>query len=154
MEWTSFPTPLGWMVLSWSERGLTALRLLESPWEVPATAIPPFVEQARNALTAFLAGGPPDFQNLPLDLSALPPFHRRCLEVLRTTRPGETLTYGELALRAGSPRAARAVGHALRRNPLPILIPCHRVVGQGWSGGFSFGQGLATKAHLLALEAP
>ncbi|HOD33979.1 MAG TPA: MGMT family protein, partial [Holophaga sp.] len=70
------------------------------------------------------------------------------------TRPGETLTYGELAARAGSPRAARAVGQAMRRNPLPILVPCHRVVGERWSGGYSFGQGLATKRRLLDLERP
>ena len=104
--------------------------------------------------TALLDGEPARFEDLPLDLSGLPPFQRRCLEVLRSTRPGEILTYGELAARAGSPRAARAAGQAMRRNPLPILVPCHRVVGEGWSGGFSFGQGLTTKQRLLDLERP
>lgn len=105
-------------------------------------------------MEAFLGGASATLGPLSLDLSGLPPFQRRCLEVLRSTRPGETLTYSELAARAGSPRAARAVGQAMRRNPLPILVPCHRVVGERWSGGYSFGQGLATKRRLLDLERP
>ena len=154
MGWTAFPAPLGWIALGWSSTGITTLRLLEAPPEPQADPPPPFVDEARSALIAFLGGGPARFDDLPLDLSGLPPFQRRCLEVLRSTRPGETLTYGELAARAGSPRAARAAGQAMRRNPLPILVPCHRVVGEGWSGGFSFGQGLATKQRLLDLERP
>lgn len=154
MGWTAFATPLGWVALGWSSAGLRALRLLETAPEPEAEALPPFVEEARVALEAFLGGGSGRFDDLPLDLSGLPPFQRRCLEVLRATRPGETLTYGELAARAGSPRAARAAGQAMRRNPLPILVPCHRVVGEGWSGGFSFGQGLTTKQRLLDLERP
>lgn len=149
-----FATALGWMALSWSERGLTALRWVEEPPEGLEDPKPLFVVEAQRALVDFLEGRPASFEGLPLDLSALPPFQRRCLEALRTTRPGEILTYGELAVRAGSPRAARAVGQALRRNPLPILVPCHRVVGQGWAGGFSFGRGLETKTRLLALERP
>lgn len=154
MGWTAFPTPLGWIALGWSATGITTLRLLEAAPEPQADPPPTFVDQARSALAVFLEGGPARFEDLPLDLSGLPPFQRRCLEVLRPTRPGETLTYGELAARAGSPRAARAAGQAMRRNPLPILVPCHRVVGEGWSGGFSFGQGLLTKQRLLDLERP
>ncbi len=154
MGWTAFSTAMGWIALGWSPAGLTALRLLEADPEPQMDLPPPFVDQARSALAAFLGGEPARFEDLPLDLSGLPPFQRRCLEVLRSTRPGETLTYGELAARAGSPRAARAAGQAMRRNPLPILVPCHRVVGEGWSGGFSFGQGLTTKQRLLDLERP
>lgn len=154
MGWTAFSTPLGWIALGWSSRGITALRLLESAPEPQADAPPPFVDEARAAVEAFLGGASATLGPLSLDLSGLPPFQRRCLEVLRSTRPGETLTYSELAARAGSPRAARAVGQAMRRNPLPILVPCHRVVGERWSGGYSFGQGLATKRRLLDLERP
>jgi methylated-DNA-[protein]-cysteine S-methyltransferase len=66
---------------------------------------------------------------------------------------GETVTYAELGRRAGHPRAARAVGGAVARNPLPIVVPCHRVVAAGGgAGGFSAPGGVATKARLLAAE--
>lgn len=152
--WTQIDTEFGWIRLDWSSQGLRALHLLgPEPGPEGELDLPPFVQAALARLKAFLEGGPPSFGALSLDLSGQPPFRRRVLEVLRQTRPGQTLSYGELALLAGSPGAARAVGQAMKRNPLPILIPCHRVVGSGWAGGFSFGEGLDTKARLLALDA-
>jgi methylated-DNA-[protein]-cysteine S-methyltransferase len=73
-------------------------------------------------------------------------------EVLRATKPGQTLTYGAVALLAGSPGAARAVGQAVARNPLPILVPCHRVLASDGPGGFSLFGSLEAKARLLELE--
>ncbi|MEK7468545.1 MAG: MGMT family protein [Planctomycetota bacterium] len=73
--------------------------------------------------------------------------------VLRETCPGETLSYADLAARAGRPGAARAVGNALRKNPVPVLVPCHRVLATGGKiGGFSAPGGTDTKRRLLSLE--
>lgn len=100
----------------------------------------------------FLAGDPSDLGSIPVDLEGQPPFRRKVLETLRATRAGETFTYGELARMAGSPGAARAVGQAMARNPLPIVIPCHRVVAADGPGGFSLFGSLEAKERLLALE--
>lgn len=81
------------------------------------------------------------------------PFQRRVWECLRAIPYGGTISYGELARRIGSPSSARAVGAANGANPIPIVIPCHRVIGA--TGALTgFGGGLAVKAALLALEAP
>ena len=88
---------------------------------------------------------------LDFDLSPVPPFHRVVLEELARVPYGETATYGALAARLGKPRAARAVGGALNRNPLPIVLPCHRVVGA--SGRLvGYAGGLERKRALLELE--
>ena len=83
----------------------------------------------------------------------MPPFHRRVYAVARAIAPGTTLTYREVAARLGEPDAARAVGQALARNPIPIIVPCHRVVACGGKpGGFSAPGGIVTKFRLLDLE--
>lgn len=79
-------------------------------------------------------------------------FQKSVYEALINQPYGETITYGELALIAGSPRACRAVGSANAKNKIPILIPCHRVVGANGLGGYSGGEGLKTKKFLLDLE--
>lgn len=90
-----------------------------------------------------------------LDLSGLTHFQRRVLDGCVRVAYGETVTYGELAGRIGRPSAARAVGHALGRNPVPIVIPCHRVIASdGSPGGYSAEQGVALKRWLLKLECP
>jgi len=89
----------------------------------------------------------PEFENLRLEV---PPFTRRCLEVLKEIPRGEVRTYGWLAERVGAPRAFRAVGRALASNPLPLFYPCHRVVAKEGLGGFSAG--LVWKRRLLAWE--
>lgn len=156
MDSCCFETSLGWILLGWSPRGLCLLRLLgPDPGEGGADEsgeVPDFVARARERIREFLEGGAPRFEDLPLDLEGLPPFHRRVLERLRETRPGDRLSYGMLARLAGSPGAARAVGQAMARNPLPILIPCHRVVASDGPGGFSLFGSLATKERLLELE--
>jgi methylated-DNA-[protein]-cysteine S-methyltransferase len=114
---------------------------------------PPFVADAIDSVCALLAGEPADLTAIALDLSGAPEFEQRVYAALRAVPPGETVTYGELAERVGSPGAARAVGAAMGRNPIPIIIPCHRVLaGGGRSGGFSAPGGTATKFRLLQIE--
>lgn len=86
------------------------------------------------------------------DISTLPPFYRRSLEYVYTIPYGKTITYGEVARAIGSPRAARAVGQANRNNPIPLVIPCHRVVGVKGPGGFSGAGGVQSKMEMLLLE--
>jgi methylated-DNA-[protein]-cysteine S-methyltransferase len=105
------------------------------------------------AVLRLMKGEPEHFEDVELDISALPDFERLVLEATRGIPPGETRTYGELAAAIGSPGAARAVGRALGRNPIPIIIPCHRILAAGGrSGGFSAPGGSATKLRLLSLE--
>jgi methylated-DNA-[protein]-cysteine S-methyltransferase len=107
---------------------------------------------AGEQLAHYFAGRLRTFR-LPIDLSGLPPFTRTVLEVLQAVPFGTTTTYGELAARAGVPGAARAVGRAMAANPLPIIIPCHRVIAAGGQlGGYSGGDGLSTKRWLIDFE--
>jgi methylated-DNA-[protein]-cysteine S-methyltransferase len=105
---------------------------------------------SRDALSAYFEGGEP--LHLPVDLRlTYAPFRRAVLEKLREVPLGETVSYGELAARAGHPRAARAVGTACARNPVPIIVPCHRVLpGSGKLG--SYAGGPERKRTLLNLE--
>ena len=100
-----------------------------------------------------LEGEVQDFRDVPLDLDGAGPFARRVYEAARKIPPGDTKSYGELAKAVNRPRAARAVGQALGKNPIAVLIPCHRILGAGGKpGGFSAHGGRATKARLLAAE--
>ncbi len=106
----------------------------------------------RDTLSAYLEGDD-DRLELPVDLTLVgAPFRRAVLETLhREVRRGEVITYGALAEQAGRPRAARAVGTACARNPVPLIVPCHRVLpGSGGIG--SYGGGPERKRALLALE--
>jgi O-6-methylguanine DNA methyltransferase len=108
------------------------------------------VEAARRELDEYFAGRRRVF-DLSLDLRALPPFTVSVLEELARVPYGETTTYGTLAAKVGHPRAARAVGTVMNRNRIPIVLPCHRVVGSdgdltGYAGG------LDRKLTLLELE--
>jgi methylated-DNA-[protein]-cysteine S-methyltransferase len=115
------------------------------------------VLDAIEAVRRLLAGQASDEKELlavDLDDSQLPDFNRRVLAATRRIPVGQTLTYGEMALRLGEPGAARAVGQAEGANPFAPIVPCHRVVAamQG-QGGFSAHGGLATKQRLLTVEA-
>jgi len=153
-EWIAFETELGWIALAWNFRGIRLLRFTgpRRP-EIEKSEAPPWVGEAIESLRHHLARRPAALERIPVDLEGLSPFTRRVLETLRTTRPGETLSYGQLARLAGSPGASRAVGQVMAKNPLPILIPCHRVVGANGPGGFSLFGSLETKERLMALEA-
>jgi methylated-DNA-[protein]-cysteine S-methyltransferase len=114
-----------------------------------ARLMPTFQKQIRD----YAAGRPVRF-DADFDISHMTAFQRRVLQACAQLDYGQTVTYGELARRIGHPTASRAVGAALGRNPLPLVIPCHRVVGcNGSLGGFSAEQGLKVKRWLLDLEA-
>lgn len=114
---------------------------------------PPRVVQAMGAMAALLEGRRDQLLDIELDLEGIGPFERSVYEVTRAIPPGETLTYGEVARRIGEPGAARAVGRALGANPLPIVIPCHRVLGAGGQlVGFSANGGTETKRRMLLIE--
>lgn len=117
----------------------------------PATAAARrLAEQARQELVEYL-GGKRAFFSVPVDLSEVPDFQRRVLETARTIPFGEARPYAWVAERIGNPRAARAVGSALGSNPVPLILPCHRVWrSDGGLGGYLFG--VEIKSRLLQLE--
>ena len=104
-------------------------------------------------MAALLAGEPRDLRFVGLDLERAGEFERRVYEIARAIPPGSTLTYGEIAERLGDPGAAQAVGQSMGRNPWPIVVPCHRVLGAGGKvGGFSAPGGARTKLRMLEIE--
>jgi methylated-DNA-[protein]-cysteine S-methyltransferase len=159
-----FETEIGACGLAWSARGLTRLQLpeadadatdrrLRSCADVSAGAPPAPVEQVIAGLRRYFAGAQVEFTSVALDLAGADAFQRAVYDATRSLCWGTTTTYGELARNIGSPHAARAVGQALGRNPVPIIVPCHRVLASGQRlGGFSAFGGGATKRRLLALE--
>ncbi len=148
-------TPIGVLVLQAHGGLLTQVTIGVEADAIPpegATGHHPILQQAKHQLLEYFAGKRQEF-DLPLRLPTWPAFSLRVLAALRAIPYGEVRSYGELARLAGSPRAARAVGQVMAANPLPIIIPCHRVVAaRGLLGGYSGGGGLATKSWLLDLE--
>lgn len=129
---------------------LTGLHRAYSGIESAAARTTPSLEQAASAARAFLDRGVP-LPNLALDLRKGTLFQQEVWAALRRIPFGETRSYGAIAREIGRPGAARAVGHACGRNPVPLFVPCHRVVQKGGAlGGFSGG--LAVKEALLGLE--
>ena len=117
--------------------------------EAPESEVP-----GAAALRRWMEGDPTALAAVAVDLSGAPPFASKVYRELRKVAPGATVTYGDLARRAGSPRAARAVGRAMAANPLAPFVPCHRVVGrEGAMTGFSAPGGVEYKRRLLAAEA-
>jgi methylated-DNA-[protein]-cysteine S-methyltransferase len=103
-----------------------------------------------KALERYFKSGKGDFQGFSPDLSGMTPFRKKVMQELCEVPAGTTITYGELAAAAGSPGAARAVGNVMAANPVPLFVPCHRVVATQGLGGFSGG--LDVKRALLKLE--
>ncbi|MFJ9672077.1 methylated-DNA--[protein]-cysteine S-methyltransferase [Streptomyces sp. NPDC101221] len=128
--------------------GRLAARLGTEPVEAPGS---PLLTEATGQVRAYFAGRLRDF-DLPLDWSLISGFNRQVLRELASGVPyGSVVGYGDLAGRVGQPGAAQAVGLAMGANPLPVVVPCHRVVeSDGGIGGF--GGGVDTKRRLLALE--
>jgi len=155
-------TAMGWLGIAWSERGLVKVTLPQ-PTEAaalgglpsggdPAPLAPPDLDVIALAdeLRRYFDGEAVAFDE-PLDPVVGTPFQRRVWAICRAIPRGETRTYGELAHEAGSPRAARAVGQAMARNPWPVLVPCHRVLGGG-QRLTGYGGGLEMKRQLLVME--
>ena len=108
---------------------------------------------AAQLLERYFNGEHVDFNDIPVDLSTLPPFRQKVLNVIRKLVFGEISSYGKVAELCGSRRAARAVGGALASNPIPVIIPCHRVMAlNGGLTGFSAPGGVSAKKVLLQLE--
>jgi methylated-DNA-[protein]-cysteine S-methyltransferase len=162
---TVIATPIGAVGLAWSERGVTRVvlpcvnedatrettaRLSGAP---PSAEPPSWVLEVVTRLRGHLEGALDDLRSVPLDIDAAPAFHRKVYEAMRAMGPGNTCSYGELAAHVGAPSAARAVGQAMAKNPVPLIVPCHRVLAaSGRPGGFSAHDGVRLKARLLALE--
>jgi methylated-DNA-[protein]-cysteine S-methyltransferase len=112
-----------------------------------------FNERVAQLLKRFSAGEPVDFDDITVSLSGMTHFQKRVVTACRGLGWGETASYGELAVRVGHPGAARAVGTVMRKNRVPLIVPCHRVLAAGGQlGGFSAPAGLTMKRRLLALE--
>ena len=148
-------SPVGTLLLAATGRGLCRISFTLDVDELAAAVgprvlrVPSQLAEARRQLEEYFAGSRHEF-DLPVDLR-VPAFQHDVLLELARVPYGELSTYGELARRIGRPRAARAVGGALNRNPVPIVLPCHRVVGA--TGALvGYGGGLERKRTLLALE--
>jgi methylated-DNA-[protein]-cysteine S-methyltransferase len=170
MPWMLFDTSIGPCGFAWNDVGITQVQLPEATREAtqqrlvsragseaatratPRTT-PAWVMEAIALAKAHLDGKPQDFARVPIDLSGLPPFTAKLYRALQQVPAGKTVAYGELARSVGSPGSARAVGRAMATNPVPLLVPCQRVVGQaGKMVGFSAYGGVVTKERMLAIE--
>jgi methylated-DNA-[protein]-cysteine S-methyltransferase len=111
------------------------------------------VQRAIDGIVALLRGEQRDLNDVSVDAEDLPAFHRKVYDITRAIPPGATLTYGEIAERLGDKLLAPDVGQALGQNPIPLIVPCHRVLAaSGKTGGFSAPGGVASKLRLLTIE--
>src|SRR3989442_3528383 len=167
MREAMFQTDWGWVVLAATDQGVRAVVLPKTTRRAVERALresgingeaasngagraESHLEAARSAVAAYLEGNMRDF-NLPLDLQGQPRFCVKVWEVLQSIPYGRVRSFGWVGRKVGQPRAARAVGGAGGANPVPLLAPCHRVIGgDGSLGGFSGGVGV--KKRLLRLE--
>ena len=167
-----FDTPIGTCGIAWKESSdsgtapaVTLLQLPEATPESTESRIarnsgaraqsppPPRIAEVIRKVSRHLGGDLQDFREIEIDLDGSGPFARQVYEAARRIPAGRTRTYGELAKEIHRPRASRAVGQALGRNPIPLIIPCHRVLASGGKpGGFSAFGGFATKARMLSIE--
>lgn len=167
-----FETPLGACGIAWKERETSRITPVVTFFQLPeatekltekrisgssrgrgTSAPPPRIAGIIKKVQKHLHGDVQDFLDIVVDLDAKGPFARQVYEAVRKIPAGRTKSYGELATEMNRPTAARAVGQALGRNPIPLIIPCHRVLAaSGKSGGFSAHGGVETKAKLLEIE--
>lgn len=158
-----FLTNLGFSGLAWGAAGITRLCLPEKSRarvEQRLAGYGPLAEQPAgwvaklvSRIEAYFAGNIVDFSGVPVDLAGVDAFRLDIYAAARRLRFGEVVTYGELARRAGHEGMARETGAALGANPVPLVVPCHRIVAAGGRiGGFSAPGGAATKEKMLELE--
>jgi methylated-DNA-[protein]-cysteine S-methyltransferase len=160
-----FKTNKGWCAAAWTPQGLSALVLPQSSkekaiqkmsgylpalpegfWNKPLHPVPAAIQsETRKALSG------KKFKSVPVDLFSLTEFQRKILSATSQIPWGQTRTYGWVAAKAGSPRGFRAAGQALNRNPVSLLVPCHRVIAGGSKLG-GYGGGLDWKIKLLKME--
>ena len=163
-EYSLFPTVLGDCGIAW--RGDVVVATLLPDKSPAATAArlaartgategdpPSDILRALTSMTALLEGEKSDLTWIACDFSGVDSFAAEVYAATRAIPPGETLTYGDIALQLGNKRFAQNVGKALGRNPLPIIVPCHRVIGaNGKLTGFSAYGGVETKLRMLEIE--
>ena len=164
MSWYVFHTAWGWAaILGENKTVLGAILPTDDPRDLYEqiqqtgldarfVSLPCYSFPVVNKFYAYYEGAVINDWDIELSLVNLPPFSRKVLEFVHTLPYGETLTYGEVAQAIGNPGATRAVGQALKRNPLPLIIPCHRVVASNGPGGFTSPGGIATKLEMLQWE--
>lgn len=160
-----FDTAIGACAIVWSARGIAGVQLPEASAQATRArvtrrfagaqeAVPAAeVQRAVDGIVALLRGERPDFGGVALDFGDLSEFNRKVYDIARTVPAGQTITYGEIAERLGDKLLARDVGQALGQNPIPLIMPCHRVLAAGGkTGGFSASGGVVTKLRLLTIE--
>jgi len=158
-------TRLGWIGLAWSARGLTQLQLPEATRAATLQRLrrraggaaevepPEGVRAAIALILRFAAGEPVDFSSVTIDIKEVDAFRSAIYAATRRIGYGQTTTYGTLCAAAGHPGMARETGQAMATNPLPLIVPCHRVLAAGGRlGGFSAPGGASAKLRLLDLE--
>ena len=163
MKYCLIDTEIGTFGLAWSPKGIARVALPDpKPGAVaqrmakqggtPAVPEEEIAEIVAD-IVAYGTGAPVEFDAVPVDLGTASAFHRSVYADIRKLDWGETTTYGEIARRLGDAGLARAVGQALGANPVPLIVPCHRVLAShGKAGGFSAPGGASAKMRLLALE--
>ena len=160
-----FETALGTGVIAWNAAGVrgTAMPgpddatqrayIARRHPQAVETAPSGEVTEAIEGVQTLLTTGRAELDHIRLDLADTPPLHQRVYDIARAIPPGETLTYGDIARRLGNVNLAREVGQALGKNPIPIIVPCHRILAaNGATGGFSAPGGVDTKLKLLTIE--
>ena len=164
--WHVFTSPVGPVGLAWSRRGVCRVVFGDMEPEAIAGELqdacpglkevkrpPTVVREVRKRVGDLVRGKPDDLRDIPVDLSGNSEFSRKVLRTLRIVKPGQVITYGQLAERTGRPGAARAVGRIMGANPVPVIVPCHRCLGaDGSLTGFSAAGGTGLKARLLFIE--
>jgi methylated-DNA-[protein]-cysteine S-methyltransferase len=169
-KYAVFETVIGWAGIAWVDivdgrGGLIGAHLPERDAAVVRRSFvrkfPDVVEaepspemgQVIEAIRALMRGEKADLADAPLDIARVPEFNAKVYEISRKIPAGETLTYGEIAVKLGDRLLAQQVGAALGKNPWPIVVPCHRVTAAGGKlGGFSARGGADTKLRLLEIE--
>lgn len=161
---TCFDTTLGVCTIAWNDNAISGIALpleneraaiehLQNRFEAKLSSAPNWVRMVMQQIALHLQGDLQNFARVRLDFGSIRPFAKTVYVTARTVKPGQTITYKALAVRAKHPKTARAVGQALGKNPFALVVPCHRIVaGNGTLGGFSAYGGVGTKAKLLALE--
>lgn len=163
MDTTTFDTAMGRFGIGWTEKGLARVLL---PGDEPETMLERLnrgggrpseptraMSDLMDRIEDYAEGEQVDFSDLQLELTSVPDFHRRAYDALLQVGWGQTVTYGDLARRLGHVGLSRAIGQAMGANPMPLVIPCHRVLASnGKPGGFSAPGGAASKVKMLALE--
>ena len=164
-----FQTKLGWVAIAASQNGITQTTLPEPTAETALQNLNPppnqsletldeatrqILTQTKTLLTRYLNGEDVNLDPLPIDDTDWTPYTKRARTACRTIPRGQTRTYAWLANQAsGNPKSARAAGRAMATNPVPIIIPCHRVIGSnGKLHGFAGTIGIPLKQKLLNLE--